>query len=123
MKRSLQWEDSVLTWNTVFTLIIPYGIIFLLSVIGNSLVIATLTLNRSMRSVTNIFLLNLAIADLLLGVFCMPFTLIGVLLKRFIFGRIMCHLVSYCQGKLKLPTFFLLSLFFPSLSLSLFFIF
>ena len=89
---------SVLTIGTLLTLILPYGIIFLLSIVGNLLVIITLTLNRSMRSVTNIFLLNLAISDLLLGVFCMPFTLVGVLLRRFIFGAFFCHLLSYLQG-------------------------
>lgn len=92
---------TIFTWNTVLTLILPYTIIFLLSIVGNVLVIITLTLNRSMRSVTNIFLLNLAVSDLLLGVFCMPFTLVGVLLKNFVFGPVMCHLISYLQCKRK----------------------
>ncbi len=88
----------LISYEQIFTLIIPYSIIFLLAIIGNLLVIITLSLNRRMRSVTNIFLLNLAISDLLLGVFCMPFTLVGVLLKQFIFGSVMCRLVSYLQG-------------------------
>lgn len=92
----------VFSWDIFLTLILPYSIIFVLAVVGNLLVIITLTLNRSMRSVTNIFLLNLAISDLLLGVFCMPATLVGVLLRRFIFGRFMCHLISYMQSKRKL---------------------
>ena len=82
----------------ILTLILPYSIIFLLAIIGNALVIITLGSNRRMRSVTNIFLLNLAVSDLLLGVFCMPFTLVGVLLKEFIFGALMCSLISYLQG-------------------------
>lgn len=89
----------LLTWDTLLTLILPYSIIFVLAIVGNLLVIITLTMNRSMRSVTNIFLLNLAISDLLLGVFCLPFTLVGVLLRRFIFGAFFCHLLSYLQGK------------------------
>ena len=36
-----------------------YSVIFVLSVVGNILVIVTLTQNRRMRSVTNVFLLNL----------------------------------------------------------------
>jgi hypothetical protein len=88
----------LISYEQIFTLILPYSIIFLLAIIGNLLVIITLTVNRRMRSVTNIFLLNLAVSDLLLGVFCMPFTLVGVLLKEFIFGSIMCRLVSYLQG-------------------------
>ncbi|XP_064609634.1 cholecystokinin receptor type A-like [Liolophura sinensis] len=75
-----------------------YTIIFLLAVVGNSLVIVALVQNKRMRTVTNVFLLNLSVSDLLLAVFCMPFTLIPVLLKNFIFGATMCVLIRYLQG-------------------------
>lgn len=75
-----------------------YSIIFLLSVVGNVLVIVTLIQNKRMRTVTNVFLLNLAISDLLLAVFCMPFTLVPVLLRDFIFGGAMCIMIRYLQG-------------------------
>lgn len=87
------WHDSG-TWITILL----YSIIFLLAVIGNLLVILTLIESRRMRTITNVFLLNLAISDLLLGIFCMPFTLIGMLLRDFIFGEIMCKLLPYLQG-------------------------
>ncbi|CAI9728334.1 cholecystokinin receptor type A-like [Octopus vulgaris] len=79
-------------------LIPPYIAIFLLAVVGNLLVILTLVQNKRMRTVTNVFLLNLSISDLLLAVFCMPFTLIPVLLRNFIFGATMCVLIRYLQG-------------------------
>lgn len=75
-----------------------YLIIFLLAVVGNVLVILTLVHNKRMRTITNLFLLNLAFSDLLLGIFCMPFTLVGMLLRDFIFGEIMCKLLPYLQG-------------------------
>ena len=75
-----------------------YSIIFILSVTGNSLVILTLMQNRRMRTVTNVFLLNLAVSDLLLAVFCMPFTLIPTLMRDFIFGHFMCIMIRYIQG-------------------------
>ncbi|CAH2091652.1 unnamed protein product [Euphydryas editha] len=37
----------------------PYFLIFMLSISGNCLVIATLASNRRMRTVTNVYLLNL----------------------------------------------------------------
>ncbi|GFS70399.1 cholecystokinin receptor type A [Nephila pilipes] len=77
-----------------------YSSIFILSVVGNALVILTLAQNKRMRTVTNVFLLNLAISDLLLGVFCMPFTLIGSLLRNFIFGEAMCRMINYFQEQL-----------------------
>ena len=79
--------------------IIFYCIIFVLSIAGNALVILTLIQNRRMRTVTNVFLLNLSVSDLLLAVFCMPFTLIPTLLRDFIFGYAMCVMIRYMQGK------------------------
>ena len=77
-----------------------YSVIFVLAVVGNSLVIVTLAQNRRMRTVTNVFLLNLSVSDLLLAVFCMPFTLIPTLLKDFIFGKVVCVFIRYLQGKM-----------------------
>ncbi|RUS77038.1 hypothetical protein EGW08_015195, partial [Elysia chlorotica] len=75
-----------------------YGLIFVLSVVGNILVIVTVIQNKKMRSLTNVFLLNLSLSDLLLTLFCMPFTLVPVYLRDFIFGEVMCVLVRYMQG-------------------------
>lgn len=87
------------SWITTASRIIPlYSVIFLLAVIGNSLVILTLVQNKRMRTITNLFLLNLAVSDLFLGVFCMPFTLVGMLLRDFVFGELMCKLLPYLQG-------------------------
>lgn len=79
-----------------------YAAIFLLSVIGNVLVIVTLIQNRRMRTVTNIFLLNLSLSDVLLAVFCMPFTLIPIFSRNFVFGAAMCVMIRYLQGELSL---------------------
>lgn len=83
----------------VWHLVVPYSIVFVLAVTGNALVMATLVFNKSMRTVTNIFLFNLAVSDFLLGVFCMPFTLSGVLFREFLFGRVLCKMIPYFQGK------------------------
>ncbi|XP_054721206.1 cholecystokinin receptor-like [Uloborus diversus] len=79
-------------------LILPYSAIFVLAVSGNILVIVTLLVNKRMRTVTNVFLFNLAISDFLLGVFCMPFTLTGVLYREFLFGSALCKLIPYFQA-------------------------
>ncbi|XP_019382201.1 PREDICTED: cholecystokinin receptor type A [Gavialis gangeticus] len=78
--------------------ILLYSLIFLLSVLGNSLVITVLIRNKRMRTVTNIFLLSLAVSDLMLCLFCMPFTLIPNLLKDFIFGSAVCKTATYFMG-------------------------
>ena len=80
--------------------IILYSLIFLLSVLGNSLIIAVLVRNRRMRTVTNLFLLSLAVSDLLVSLVCIPFTLIPNLMKDFIFGVGICKLAMYFMGRL-----------------------
>ncbi len=100
------YPNSSYSYNTTdyFTttgviIITLYAIIFLFSISGNTLVILTLIQNRRMRTVTNFFLLNLSIGDLLMAVFCMPFTLIPIVLRNFIFGEFMCVTIRYLQGK------------------------
>lgn len=79
--------------------VIAYVIIFIIAFAGNLLVVLTLTCSRRMRTVTNTFLINLAISDLLLGIFCMPFTLYGSITRNFIFGSVMCKMIPYFQGE------------------------
>ncbi|KAM5272031.1 cholecystokinin receptor type A [Ctenodactylus gundi] len=78
--------------------ILLYSLIFLLSVLGNTLVITVLIRNKRMRTVTNTFLLSLAVSDLMLCLFCMPFNLIPSLLRDFIFGSAMCKTTTYFMG-------------------------
>ncbi|XP_078413652.1 cholecystokinin receptor type A [Cetorhinus maximus] len=75
-----------------------YCLFFILSVLGNVLIIAVLLRNKRLRTVTNSFLLSLATSDLMLCLFCMPFTLIPNLLKDFIFGSAVCKAVAYFMG-------------------------
>lgn len=93
--------------------IILYIAILLLAIVGNALVILTLIQNRRMRTITNVFLLNLAISDILLGVLCMPITLVGTLLRDFVFGEVMCKLLPYLQGEQKLGMNFWIRSIFP----------
>ncbi|XP_032253419.1 cholecystokinin receptor type A [Phoca vitulina] len=87
---SKEWQPAVQ--------ILLYSVIFLLSVLGNTLVITVLIRNKRMRTVTNIFLLSLAVSDLMLCLFCMPFNLIPNLLKDFIFGSAVCKTTTYFMG-------------------------
>ncbi|XP_029597158.1 cholecystokinin receptor-like [Salmo trutta] len=91
--------------------ILLYSLIFLLSVFGNILIIVVLTVNNRMRTVTNSFLLSLAVSDLMMAVFCMPFTLIPNMLEDFIFGAAMCKTVTYFMGlSVSISTFSLVAI-------------
>ncbi|XP_046802832.1 cholecystokinin receptor-like [Lucilia cuprina] len=76
-----------------------YSIILIFAIVGNLLVASTLFQNRRMRTITNVFLANLAISDMLLGVLCMPITLVGTYLRHFIFGELVCKFIQFAQGK------------------------
>lgn len=91
--------------------ILLYSLIFFLSVFGNLLIIVVLTVNKHMRTVTNTFLLSLAVSDLMMAVVCIPFTLIPSILKDFIFGAAMCKIVAYLMGiSVSISTFSLVAI-------------
>lgn len=92
-----EWSPPPLT-RLELVVAAGYILIFCLAVIGNILVILTLVQNKRMRTVTNVLLLNLAVSDLLLAVFCMPFTAAPMLMKNFIFGGPVCIMIRYFQG-------------------------
>ena len=97
-RKTRTFQPTPLDTQQIVTIPI-YCLVFLLSVSGNLLVIVTLIQNKRMRTVTNVFLLNLSVSDLLLAVFCMPFTIVPIMLKNFIFGPVICVLIRYLQGK------------------------
>ncbi|KAJ6643971.1 Neuropeptide Y receptor type 2 [Pseudolycoriella hygida] len=78
--------------------IVLYMLIFAMGVFGNVLVCFVVFRNRLMQSVTNLFITNLALSDILLCILAVPFTPSYTFLRRWIFGTILCHLVPYAQG-------------------------
>ena len=80
--------------NVVKIILITIAVvIFLLAVVGNIIVcLAILYNNKSNTKCTNIFLVNLAISDLLISI-SIPFAVTTDVLGTFIFGDIMCKLV------------------------------
>ena len=59
-------------------LISVYFITFLVGLVGNSLVCFAIWRNKNMRTVTNIFIVNLSVADLAVIIVCLPSTLLGI---------------------------------------------
>ncbi|XP_056658768.1 neuropeptide Y receptor type 2 [Monodelphis domestica] len=90
--------DSTKLIEVQVVLILAYCTIILLGVIGNSLVIHVVIKFKSMRTVTNFFIANLAVADLLVNTLCLPFTLTYTLMGEWKMGPVLCHLVPYAQG-------------------------
>lgn len=55
---------------------ICYGSISILAIAGNSLVIYIVATSKRMQNVTNCFIANLALADIVIGLFVIPFQVI-----------------------------------------------
>ncbi|XP_066304442.1 neuropeptide FF receptor 1-like [Branchiostoma lanceolatum] len=80
------------TVPVIVLFIFSYTLIFLFCMIGNTLVCLVVVKSPRMQNVTNYFILNLAVADLLVAVFCMPFTLVDNIVYGWPFGDVMCKL-------------------------------
>ncbi|XP_066980691.1 substance-K receptor-like [Macrobrachium rosenbergii] len=81
----------------VVLLSIFYGSISLVAVVGNSLVMWIVATSRTMHSVTNYFIANLALADIIIAVFAIPFQFQAALLQRWNLPHFMCAFCPFFQ--------------------------
>ena len=84
-------------WLTV-VFIMLYAVIFLLGVSGNTLVVYVVVRNKTMQTITNIFITNLAVSDILMCLLAIPFTPLGYFLNSWMFGEVLCHIVPMSQA-------------------------
>ena len=80
------------------SLIVLYSIVFLAGLIGNIFVVIVIIKFKSMRTLTNVFLVNLTVGDILVIVICVPLTLGGTVYRKWIYGSVMCKLTPFIQG-------------------------
>lgn len=88
MKRALDMANNISTNITLSindyydysdrpeTYIVPalFAIIFVIGMIGNVTLVLIFVRNKQMRNVPNIYIINLALGDLLVIISCVPFT-------------------------------------------------
>ena len=95
----LNYHQDIMSYAIVQTVLyILYTTIFVLGVFGNCLVCFVVFRKKNMRNVTNFFIVNLALADILLCVIAVPFTPIYFVMKRWVFGQVLCKLLPMAQG-------------------------
>lgn len=78
-----------------YAVVVIYALVFLLSLLGNSLVMLVILNGRVSRSVTDVYLLNLAMADLLFAL-TLPIWASSKA-KGWIFGTPLCKIVSFLK--------------------------
>ncbi|XP_053958479.1 trissin receptor isoform X2 [Anastrepha ludens] len=75
-----------------------YTLVFCCCFFGNLLVILVVTLSRRLRSITNFFLANLALADFCVGLFCVLQNLSIYLIESWVFGEFLCRMYQYVHS-------------------------
>ncbi|XP_077042141.1 G-protein coupled receptor 83-like isoform X1 [Agelaius phoeniceus] len=81
-------------------LIVAYSVIIIMSLFGNMLVCHVVLKNKKMHSATSLFIVNLAVSDIMITLLNTPFTLVRFVNSTWIFGKAMCHIsrfVQYCS--------------------------
>ncbi|KAL4239857.1 hypothetical protein ACF0H5_000657 [Mactra antiquata] len=84
-------DDSEIGLIFLFTLTTVF------SITGNAFVILVFARGRRSRTDLRPFLINLAISDLIMAVFCMPFTFVTTMMNTWIFSKPMCPPVLFVQ--------------------------
>lgn len=93
--RDVSWWEAVI--KVTF-----YVILFFVSLVGNVFVVWTVYRNRTMRSPTTYYLVNLAICDLMVTLLCVWVHLVVDLTEGWVFGAFFCKFSSFAQGKISL---------------------
>ncbi|XP_013797556.2 neuropeptide Y receptor type 5 [Apteryx mantelli] len=91
------WEDYKSSVDDIqYFLIGLYTFISLAGFMGNLFILMAL-MKRKQKTTINILIGNLAFSDILVVLFCSPFTLTSVLLDQWMFGTLMCHVMPFLQ--------------------------
>ncbi|XP_010620442.1 histamine H2 receptor isoform X1 [Fukomys damarensis] len=102
--------DSTVYKITISVVLI---VLILITVAGNVVVCLAVGLNRRLRSLTNCFIVSLAVTDLLLGLLVLPFSAIYQLSCKWSFSKVFCNI--YTSLDVMLCTASILNLFMISL--------
>ncbi|KAB7504767.1 Neuropeptide Y receptor [Armadillidium nasatum] len=97
------WTSGVCNYpnNLTFNICIYvlYSLILIIAFFGNILVVYTVFSSTKMKTVTNYYIANLAIGDLCMAIFCVPFSFLSTLILQYWpFGFHLCVTVNYLQA-------------------------
>ncbi|ROT76826.1 tyramine/octopamine receptor [Penaeus vannamei] len=83
-------------WEIVVT-VVSLGVIIIFTIIGNVLVILSVFTYRPLRIVQNFFIVSLAVADLTVAVFVLPFNVAYSIIGKWVFGIHLCQMWLTCD--------------------------
>ena len=77
---------------------VVFAVIFIVGVVGNGTLILTVLKNKTMRNAPNIFIVSLALGDLLLILVSVPFTATIYTFTEWPYGETLCKLNEFLQA-------------------------
>ncbi|XP_075210523.1 orexin receptor type 2-like [Lycorma delicatula] len=90
-------EQHIFPSAPEWVLIALHCLVFCVGLVGNALVCVAVYRNRTMRTVTNYFIVNLAVADFMVILFCLPPTVVWDVTQTWFMGTLCCKIVLYFQ--------------------------
>lgn len=97
--------DKVLVLYLEMAIVVAYAVLFVIGLVSNGLVCFVVFRQCGKKNVPsqgpsprNLYIVNLAFADIIMCVVCMPFTLWALMSRRWTWGLIMCKTVPAAQG-------------------------
>ncbi|CAM1302465.1 GPROAR1 (predicted) [Pycnogonum litorale] len=85
-------SDEILYDPVVIISFIVLGIINVIVICGNSLVVTAVLITSKLKTITNYFIVSLAVADLLVGITILPFSMTFEVLDVWVFGSSWCQI-------------------------------
>lgn len=90
-------NDYIYPQTYEWVLIGTHTAVFVVGLVGNALVCIAVYRNHTMRTVTNYFIVNLAMADFMVILFCLPPTVLWDVTETWFLGNVLCKLLLYFQ--------------------------
>ncbi|XP_069583968.1 neuropeptide Y receptor type 4-2-like isoform X1 [Ranitomeya imitator] len=72
-----------------------YSLLIFFCLLGNSSLIYVICRRKEKGNVTHILIANLAFSDILVGIFCLPFTVVYTIMDYWMFGRCLCKITNF----------------------------
>lgn len=94
---SLSSFSPEMTFLESVGMIIPCVLIILATIVGNVLVIVAIFTYRPLKQVQHMYLVSLAVADITVAVFVLPFNIIYTIRRRWDFGLFVCKFWLTCD--------------------------
>ncbi|VDI29037.1 neuropeptide Y receptor [Mytilus galloprovincialis] len=97
-EEDVRFEMYQLPCSFIAPLVFLYGVVVVISFCGNIVVFYTICDVKGLHTVTNFFIANLSISDILMTVLCIPTTIVSdIIFKHWVMGSFMCPVLHYLQ--------------------------